>query len=63
MIQKNNVSIEDISDIENKIDIHLTHEQRVSVLREYNRVCMDRGDDWKTLLTELIKEYNKPLTI
>ena len=63
MIQKNNVSIEDITDIEREIGIQLTEGQRVKVLMEYGRVCMDRGDDWKTLLTELIKEYNKPLTI
>lgn len=53
----NNVTKIDILEIEDKINIHLTYEQRVNVLNEYNRVCMDKGEGWETLITELIKRY------
>lgn len=56
----NNVTKIDILEIEDKINIHLTYEQRVNVLNEYNRVCMDKGEDWETIITELVnKEYEK----
>ena len=39
----NNVTKLDILEIEDKLNIHLTYEQRLSVLNEYNRVCMDKA--------------------
>ena len=57
MNNPNNVTIEDIKDIEGNVGIALTDIQRVSVLNEYNRVCMDKGEGWVTLITELIKRY------
>ena len=54
-----NVTIEDIKDIENTLGKELSTEQRVNVLNEYNRVCMDKGEDWETLITELIQRYAK----
>lgn len=49
-----NVTIEDIKDIENKIGKELSKEQREVILREYNRIVLDRGDSWEVILTNLI---------
>ena len=54
-----NVTKLDILEIEDKINIHLTYEQRVNVLNEYNRVCVDKGESWEEILTELIRGYIK----
>ena len=59
MNNPNNVTIEDIKDIEGNVGIALTDIQRVSVLNEYNRVCMDKGESWNEILNELIKGYIK----
>jgi len=53
----NNVTKLDILEIEDTINVHLTYEQRVNVLNEYNRVCVDKGEGWEEILTELIKGY------
>ena len=50
----NNVTKLDILEIENQIGIHLTPEQRVSVLMEYNTVCMDKAEGWDELIGHLI---------
>ena len=50
-----NVNIEDIKEIEKKLNITLTKEERNNVLREYNRVCMDKGESWSIIIKELIK--------
>ena len=55
----NNVTLEDIKDIEGNVGITLTDIQRVSVLNEYNRVCMDKGESWNEILNELIRGYIK----
>lgn len=50
----NNVSIDDIKEIENKLNVSLTEEQRDQILREYQRIVMDRAAGWNTILEELI---------
>ncbi len=57
-----NVTIDDIKEIEQELDIVLTKEQRDSVLKGYQRVVMDRADDWSVIIKDLIKEtdaYNR----
>lgn len=51
-----NVTINDIKDIEQELNVKLTPEQRENLLREYNRIVMDRGDSWDVLIKNLIKE-------
>lgn len=51
---KNNVNIEDIKQIETELGIELSEEQRTVVLSEFNRVVMDRADDWSVILYNLI---------
>ena len=68
MIQKQNVTIEDINRIAEVIDISLTDEQTLNILNEYNREVLDRSEDWMELVNILIvkegikqflKELNK----
>lgn len=53
---KDNVSIKDIKEIESLLNITLTNEQRESVLMEYNKVVMDKGESWDILIRELINK-------
>jgi hypothetical protein len=57
--KKENVTLLDILEIEDSIRIRLTYEQRVNILNEYNRVCMDKGEGWDEIITELIKDTKK----
>lgn len=50
----NNVTIDDVKLIEAELNVTLTNEQREVILREYNRVVLDRGDDWEVILKNLI---------
>ena len=68
MIQKQNVTIEDIKRIAEVIDISLTDEQTLNILNEYNREVLDRSEDWMELvnilivkegLKQFLKELNK----
>lgn len=52
---KDNVSIKDIKEIESLLNITLTNEQRESLLSEYNKVVMDKGESWDVIIMELIK--------
>lgn len=52
---KDNVSIKDIKEIESLLNITLTNEQRESILSEYNKVVMDKGESWDVIIMELIK--------
>lgn len=56
----NNVTLQDIKDIERNMNKTLTEGQRVSVLNEYNRVCMDKGESWNEIVIELINGYENP---
>ena len=53
---KDNVSIKDIKEIESLLNITLTNEQRESLLMEYNKVVMDKGESWDILIRELINK-------
>ena len=53
---KDNVSIKDIKEIESLLNITLTNEQRESLLSEYNKVVMDKGESWDILIRELINK-------
>lgn len=59
----NNVTKLDILEIEDKINQHLTYEQRVNVLNEYNRVCMDKGEGWDELIEHLIVKQSTIQTL
>ncbi len=56
MNRKDNVNIEDIKEIESLLNITLTNEQRESLLMEYNKVVMDKGESWDVLIKELINK-------
>ena len=51
-----NVTVDDIKGIERELGIQLTHEQRDTVLRVYERVVVDRAGDWSQIIKELIGE-------
>jgi KaiC/GvpD/RAD55 family RecA-like ATPase len=51
-----NITITDINEIERELNIVLTDEQRESVLREYGRVVMDRGESWTEIIIDLINK-------
>ena len=53
---KDNVSIEDIREIESQLDVVLTNEQRKSVLKEYDRIVWDSYKDWDVIVRELVKD-------
>jgi hypothetical protein len=55
-----NVSTDDIKDIAIQHDIVLSDEQIQNVLREYNRIVMDKGESWDELIKDLIV---KPATM
>jgi hypothetical protein len=57
-----NVTIDDIKEIEQELNVELTKEQRDSILKGFQRVVMDRADDWADIVKDLIKEtdaYNR----
>ena len=56
---KNNVASDDIKEIEARLNIQLTNEQRANILKQYQRVVMDNADDWNVILEDLIKETLK----
>ena len=53
---KDNVTIEDIREIESQLNVVLTNEQRKSVLKEYDRIVWDSYKDWDVLIRELINK-------
>ena len=53
---KDNVSIEDIREIESQLDVVLTNAERKSVLKEYDRIVWDSYKDWDVLIRELINK-------
>jgi|OM-RGC.v1.037264332 hypothetical protein len=50
----NNINIDDIKQIEIELGIQLNENQREVVLAEYQRLVMDRADDWSVILKNLI---------
>ena len=53
---KDNVSIEDIREIESQLDVVLTNAERKTVLKEYDRIVWDSYKDWDILIRELINK-------
>lgn len=51
-----NVTIDDIKEIEYELNVVLTKEQRDNVLKGFQRVVMDRADDWADIVKDLINE-------
>ncbi len=51
-----NVTLDDIKVIEQELNVVLTKEQRDSILKGFQRVVMDRADDWSVIIKDLIKE-------
>ncbi len=60
-----NITIDDIKWIEQELGLELTNEQRESILKGFQRVVMDRADDWSVIIKDLINETganNRKLT-
>ena len=60
-----NVTVDDIKGIEQELGLELTNEQRESILKGFQRVVMDRADDWSVIIKDLINEmdaYNRKHT-
>ena len=55
-MHKDNITIEDIKEIEVELNALLTNEQRESVLKEYERIVWDSYKDWDILIRELINK-------
>ena len=55
----NNVTLNDIKELEKKSHIELTPDQRICVLNEYNRVVVDKGESWDEILRDLINGCSK----
>jgi hypothetical protein len=53
-----NVSINDIKDIAIQNDILLSEEQMQNVLREYQRLVLDKGESWNVIIENLIIDIN-----
>ncbi len=52
-----NVQKDDIKGIEQELNITLTDGQRDTILKRFQRVVMDRADDWADIIKDLINEY------
>jgi len=55
-MHKDNITIEDIKEIEVELNALLTNEQRESVLKEYERIVWDSYKDWDVLIRESINK-------
>jgi hypothetical protein len=53
-----NVTIDDIKEIEQELNVELTKEQRDSILKGFQRVVMDRADDWADIVKDLINDVD-----
>ncbi len=51
-----NVDINDIKGIEQELGIQLTDEQRDMILKNYQRVVMDKAESWTVIIKELIND-------
>jgi signal recognition particle subunit SEC65 len=56
---KQNVTIQDIKDIEQKLNITLTNDKRDNVLKEYQRVVMDKAEGWSVIIENIINEIKQ----
>ncbi len=53
-----NVTIDDIKEIEQELEVILTNEQRKVILSKFQMVVMDRADSWGIIIKDLINEMN-----
>ncbi len=53
-----NVTIDDIKEIEQELEVILTNEQRKVILSKFQMVVMDRADSWSIIIKDLINEMN-----
>jgi hypothetical protein len=53
---KNNLTIEDIKEVEQICLVTLTNEQRLKILQNFERVVMDKAESWEEIVIELIKQ-------
>jgi phenylalanyl-tRNA synthetase beta subunit len=56
----NNVSLNDVEEVEKRLGVSLTREQRQHILEQYNRVVMDKAQSWDVILQDLILDL-KPI--
>ena len=54
LLKKIDVTKEDIKEISKELNIPLTPEQSKTILDEYNRIVMDKGESWDELIRGLI---------
>jgi hypothetical protein len=50
----NDVSINDIIEIEKELNVSLTEEQRSQILKEYQRIVRDKAESWDKIIKQLI---------
>ncbi len=53
-----NVTVDVIKGIEQELGLELTNQQRESILKGFQRVVMDRADDWSVIIKDLINGMN-----
>jgi hypothetical protein len=51
-----NITIENIKEIEERQSRTLTEEQRSLILKRYQKVVMDKAEDWDEIVSKLIEE-------
>lgn len=56
----NNVSLNDVEEVEKGLGVSLTKEQRQYILEQYNRIVMDKAQGWDVILQDLIVQL-KPI--
>ena len=53
---KTDVTIEDVKELVTRCGISLSEEEANNALSEYNRIVMDRADDWEEILKQIVKQ-------
>jgi hypothetical protein len=53
-----NITIENIKEIEERQSRTLTEEQRSLILKRYQKVVMDKAEDWDEIVSKLIEELH-----
>ena len=53
---KEDVTIEDVKEFATRYGFSLSEEEANIVLSEYNRIVMDRADDWEEILKQIVKQ-------
>jgi|APCry1669188910_1035180.scaffolds.fasta_scaffold707589_1 hypothetical protein len=53
-----NITIENIKEIEERQHRALTEEERSVILKRYQKVVMDKAEDWDEIVSKLIEELH-----